>query len=287
MEPDPEPARPTTEDIPMHRLLSRLALAATVVATLAGLLPSVSAQPVAARQERIKSMGQLRVCIWPEYYGITWRDPKTQQLSGLDIEMARELARDLKVQPRFVDSSFARLIDDIGSGRCDIAMFAIGITPARAERLRFARPHLQSDIYAITTKANRTIRQWDDIDRPGVVVAVAKGTYHEPVMRAKLRAATLKVVEAPSSREQEVESGRADLFMTDYPFSRRMLDTVDWARLISPDGSFHLTPYAYAIAPGDERFFLRVEQFVADIKRDGRLAAAAARYRLEPIVVTR
>lgn len=255
---------------------------------LAALLTAnASAAPIADRLGRITETGVVQVCIWPEYYGITWRDPKTQQLSGLDVEMAHELARDLKVQPRFIDSSFARLIDDIGAGRCDIAMFAIGITPARAEKLRFVRPHLQSDIYAITTKANRTIRQWDDIDRPGVVVAVAKGTYHEPVMREKLKAATLKVVEPPATREQEVESGRADVFMTDYPFSRRMLDNVDWARLISPQGNYHLTSYAYAMAPGDERFFQRVEQFVADIKRDGRLVTAAARYRLEPVVLTR
>ncbi len=241
--------------------------------------------PAADHLDRVARTGVLQVCIWPEYYGISWRDPATQQLSGLDVEMARELAHDLQARPRFVDSSFARLIDDLEADRCDIAMFAIGITPARAERLRFVQPHLQSDICAITTKANRKIRQWDDIDRPGVVVVVAKGTYHEPVMREKLKAATLKVVDTPNAREQEVESGRADVFMTDYPFSRRMLDSAEWARLISPAASYHPTAYAYAMAPGDERFHARVEQFVADTKRDGRLRAAATRFRLEPIVL--
>lgn len=260
-----------------------LALAALAL----GLAAAAAAAERLDRLERVGRTGVLQVCIWPEYYGISWRDPATQQLSGLDVEMARELARDLQARTRFVDSSFARLVDDLEADRCDIAMFAIGITPARAERLRFARPHLQSDIYAITTKANRKIRQWDDIDRPGVVVAVAKGTYHEPVMREKLKAATLKVVDTPHAREQEVESGRADVFMTDYPFSRRMLDSAEWARLISPVTSYHLTSYAYAMAPGDDRFHARVEQFVADAKRDGRLLAAATRFHLEPIVLGR
>ena len=31
------------------------------------------------------------------------------------------------------------------------------------------------DIYAITSKANRRIKRWDDIDQPWAVVAVAKG----------------------------------------------------------------------------------------------------------------
>jgi ABC-type amino acid transport substrate-binding protein len=164
-------------------------------------------------------------------------------------------------------------------------MFAVGVTPARAEKLRFSRPYLQSDIYAITTRTNRRIRDWDDIDKPGVVVAVARGTLHEPVMREKLKSATLAVLDTPFAREREVESGRADVFMSDYPYSQRMLRSSDWARLVAPHGVYHLTPYAYAIAPGDERWLARLDRFVADIKRDGRLLAAARRHRLEAIAI--
>lgn len=242
-----------------------------------------SATAQASRMDRVLAAKELRVCIWPDYYGISFRNPKTQQLSGIDIDMAHALARDLGVQPHFVDSSFARLIDDVTSDRCDIAMFAIGITPARSEKLRFTRPHLASDIYAITTKSNRRIKTWEDIDKPGVVVAVAKGTLHEPVMRDKLKQATLLVTNTTQGREQEVESGRADVFMTDFPFSRRMLETTDWARLVTPPTAYHLTPYAYAVQQGDDRWYARVERFMSDVKRDGRLRDAAKRHKLEPI----
>ena len=117
-----------------------------------------------------------------------------------------------------------------------------------------------------------------------MVVAVAKGTLHEPVMRAKLKAAELLVVDTPAAREQEVRAGRADVFMTDYPFSRRMLDNSDWARLVSPTEVYHITPYAWAMQPGDDRFHARVERALADMKRDGRLRANAERHGLGPIV---
>lgn len=236
-----------------------------------------------SRLDRILEAKQIRVCIWPDYYGISYRNPKTQQLSGIGIDLAGELAKDLGVQLRFEDSSFARLIDDVTQDRCDIAVFAIGITPERLKKLRFTRPHLISDIYAITTRSNRRIKDWADIDKPGVVVAVAKGTYHEQVMREKLKAATLLVTATPQGREQEVESGRADVFMTDYPFSRRMLETTDWARLIAPPAAYHLTPYAFAMQQGDDRWHSRVESFVTAIKRDGRLVEAARRHKLDPI----
>lgn len=241
-------------------------------------------EPRPDRLARIEAAGQLRACVWPDYYGISYRNPRSQQLTGIEIDNARELAKELGVEPVFVDSSFSRLIDDLLSDRCDIATFAIGVTPQRQERLRFTQPHLMSDIYAIATRTNRRVQHWADIDKPGHVVVVAKGTLHEPVMRERLRAAELRVVDTPAAREQEVQSGRADVFMTDYPFSRRMLDQSDWARLIAPAGSFHITPYAWAMAPGDDRFHARVEQVLAAMRRDGRLLANARRHGLEPIV---
>jgi len=234
--------------------------------------------------DQIQARKQLRVCIWPDYYGITLRNPKTQKLEGVDADMAIEFAKDLGVGLEFVDSSFARLISDVLSDRCDVAMFAVGITPARADKLRFAKPTMASDIYGITTRHNRRIKSWDDIDKPGSVVAVIKGTLHEPIMRERLKSATLSVLDTPMAREQEVSSGRADVFMTDYPYSRRMLETTDWARLVAPPSTFHMTHYAYAVAPGDDRWLSRIDQFVRDIKRDGRLMQAAAKYRLENIV---
>jgi cyclohexadienyl dehydratase len=232
----------------------------------------------------IQATKVVRVCIWPDYYSITYRNPKTQALSGIDIDLANELAKDLGVGVQFVDSSFAKLIDDLTHDRCDVAMFAVGITPGRAEKLRFTQPHLASDIYAVASKTNRRIKDWSDIDKPESVVAVAKGTLHEPVMRDKLKAAKLLVLDTPFAREQEVQSGRADVFMTDYPYSQRFLANAEWARLVSPPGVYHVTPYAYAVKPGDDAWLDRLNGFVTTIKQDGRLMAAAKRHRLEPIV---
>lgn len=245
---------------------------------------SADAEPPKDRLALVEASKTLRVCIWPDYYGISYRNPKSLQLTGIDIDNAQALAKELGAQVQFVDSSFAKLVDDVTADKCDLAMFAVGITPARQEKLRFTQPHLVSDIYGITTRTNRRIQSWADIDRPGVVVAVAKGTLHEPVMKTKLQRAELLVVDTPAAREQEVQSGRADVFMTDYPFSRRMLDNSEWARLVSPTETYHLTPYAWAMAYGDDRFYARVDKALGDMKRDGRLLANARRHGLEAIV---
>ena len=233
--------------------------------------------------DNIIKNNKIKICIWPGYYGISYLDQRTQQLIGIDSDLAMELAKDLKVNLEFVQSSFATLIEDVTSDKCDIAMFAIGNTKSRRAKMRFTTPHLASDIYAITTKTNKKINSWDDIDKKGIVVAVAKGTYHEPVMKEKLQNAELLVVNNYKARETEVKAGRADVFMTDYPFGKRMLATTDWAKLITPKTTYHMTPYAWAMAYGNEKFYQRVEQFIQDIKNYGRLLKLAKKNGLEPI----
>ena len=75
------------------RTLVRSAAAASIaVACSAG---SALAGPVL---DRVQAEREVRVCIWPDYYGVTWRNPRTQQLGGIDIDLSAALARDLGVQ---------------------------------------------------------------------------------------------------------------------------------------------------------------------------------------------
>lgn len=240
----------------------------------------------AGRLEEVRARGEVRVCIWPEYFGITYRDPRTGSLSGIDIDLAREFAADLGVKPRFIDSSFAKLQENLTNDACDIAMHAVGVRADRRAFADFSAPYLVSGIYAVANRDNAAIRDWGDIDRPGHIVVVQKGTYMEPVMRGDLRQARLEVVDDFKAREREVESGRADVFMTDFPYGHRMVTLTPWARLLAPPEPLAPTPYAYAVPKGDPAWLARVDAFVAAIKRDGRLRHYAERHGLLPIVAS-
>lgn len=235
--------------------------------------------------DRVQSSKVVRICVWPDYYGITYRNPRTQQLGGLDIDLAQALASDQGWRAEFVDSSFPSLVADVLGDRCDVAMFAIGMLPQRMQQLKFTRPYLSSDIYAIATRSSSVVRQWADIDQPGVVVGVQAGTFMEPVMAAHLKQARLVSIKPPQTRERELEAGRIDVFMTDYPYSRRLLDNADWANLISSPTPFHVLPYGHVVRPGDDAWLKLVDEFVGRVQRDGRLEQMAKRHGLSRIVV--
>ncbi len=187
------------------------------VALLAALLAAPGARAAEPRLAAIQARGELLVCIWPEYVAISFRNPRSGELEGIDIDMARALAARLSVRLGFVETSFAQFMDRIEQGACDIAMMAVGITPARARRVAFSRPYLASSVHAVTTRTNARIQGWQEIDTPGTVVAVAAGTIMEPLMAETLRQAELLVVRPPRTREAEILAGRADVFMSDSP----------------------------------------------------------------------
>ena len=238
-----------------------------------------------SRLDKVLQNKELRACIWPEYYSITYRNPKTRELSGIDIALTQELAKDLGVKVRYVDSNFSQLYDALEQDRCDVAAHAIGITAERLARLQFSQAYLKSGLFAVTLKNKEGLQSWDSLDQPGRVIAVAAGTLMEGIMAKSLKKAKLVKVQAPGTREQEVLSGRADAFMTDYPYSLRMIELTDWAAVIPAPNNMPTTEYAYAFAKGDNSLLLRVDTFLSNAKRDGRLLQYAKQHNLDPIVV--
>lgn len=238
-----------------------------------------------ARLEAITTLRQLRVCIWPGYYAISFRNARNNELQGIDIDLAKAFASDLGVNLKFVETTFGDFMDALEKDQCDVAMFSIGDTPARRARVDLSNPHLRSGMYAITLKTSETIKTWSDLDKPGNVLAVQAGTVMEPYMRANIKQAELNIVRPPSTREEELLAGRADAFMTDFPYAQSMRFQHDWAAVLAPVTPVAENNYGYAVRKGDAKWLARVNKFVADIKRDGRLMEAAKRHGLDPIVV--
>ncbi len=266
-----------------------LSILAAIIAVLGGIGDSLaqppSPTPLQPRLEAMRARGELRVCMWPDYFAISFRNPRSNELEGIDIDLARALAQRLNLRLQFVETSFAGFMDRLEAGDCDIAMMAVGITAARAQRVAFSRPYMASPIYAVTQRGNTRVRSWADIDQPGTVVAVAAGTVMEPLMNRTLRRAELMVVQPPRTREAEVLAGRADVFMSDFPYTRRMVHMHDWAVVIEPPDRFGETLYGWAVPLNDPAWLAEVNNFQAAARADGTLSRAAARHGLTPILL--
>ena len=232
---------------------------------------------------KITKSGTLRVCQYPQYYSISFRNPQTGELEGIDADLAKELAKDLGVKLQVVESSFVTFVADLQTDKCDIGMFAVGATLARAKAVEFSKPYLLTNIFGVARKDGK-IKSWDDVDKDGNVVAVSTGSYIEGFMNSYLKKAKVLSVAPPATREQELALGHADLVATDYPTAIKVTKEFDWATTITPPTTLALTPYSYVVAPGDQIWLNYVNLFVDTIKIDGRLKQYAHKHALDPIV---
>jgi cyclohexadienyl dehydratase len=258
----------------------------TLVATLA--LSSLTAYQASAQQLQshlyeITKSGKLKVCIWPNYYAISLRNPDTGKLEGIDIDLSEELAKDLGAKLEYVETSFSTFIADLQANKCDLGMFGVGATMKRAQAVAFTQPYLISGVYVVAYKDGK-VKTWADLDKPGVNIAVPLGSYIEPFMRGYLKNAKLVAIAPPNTTQAELMAHRVDAIATDYPASTKMNAQFDWSMTLAPPEPLSVTPYAYVMNQGDQIWLNYMNLFVQNIKLDGRLKAAAEKNKLGPIV---
>lgn len=122
-------------------------------------------------------------------------DPGTGQPVGVSVDLATELAKRLGVPLHLVpvDSAGAS-VDNVNRGNADIGFFAID--PKRGQEISFTGPYvLIEGFYAVRDSSPIATNQ--QVDQPGVTVAVGQGSAYDLFLTRELHRAT--IVRIPTS----------------------------------------------------------------------------------------
>jgi polar amino acid transport system substrate-binding protein len=102
----------------------------------ATLLALTTAQ-TAELPEQIKQAGVLRLTVNSTYAPMEYRDPASNELTGLDIDLANELAKRLGVKIVWSETPFAELIPSLQTRRADFIISGISDRSSRREAADF------------------------------------------------------------------------------------------------------------------------------------------------------
>lgn len=263
--------------------MKKLSMITAGVAAFCSLMQPAFAQQKVSKLATIPQGGKIRVCQVPNYYAISFRNPTTGELEGVDVELSKELAKELNVKLEIVETNFSTFIADLQADKCDIGMFAVAATLKRAQAVEFSNPYLQSGLIAVVRDGSK-VQKWEDIDQEGVRVVTTLGSFMDEIMKSYLKKAEHLSVTPPADGLSEIAAGKADVYISDYPTSIRLKKEFDWAKLIAPSEPLAVTPYAYVVAPGDQVWLNFINLFVRTIHNDGRLKKYAEKYNLGPMV---
>lgn len=124
----------------------------------------------------IYKRGRIIVGVDQSQYLLSFRDNATGDLKGFEVDLAREIARDIfgdtnKVDFRFIDSTMRT--EAIVSGQVDIVVRTMSITKKRLEAIDFSAPYLDSSVRMLVPAASGITSTGDITDER---ICVADGS---------------------------------------------------------------------------------------------------------------
>lgn len=200
-----KPARPGA--------LTRVAL---LVLTVLGLLVALPGSSYAAPHPRAAdgSSGSGRVVkVGTEgtYPPFSFRDPKTQQLTGYDLEVVRAVAKEAGWRLQFVTSTFDAIFPALDSGRIDVVANQVTINPERKARYAFSTPYTFSRGVIVVAKGSTGITSLADLK--GKTTAESATSNWNQV--AKQAGSKVQTVEGFAQAAALVKQGRVDATVND------------------------------------------------------------------------
>lgn len=240
-----------------------------------GTLPPDS-RPAKTRIPSIVERGRLIVGVDQSQYLLSFRDAKTGELSGFEVALAHEFARDIFDDPeavefRFIQTSQRR--EALDSGLVDMVISASSITEERQRFMAFSAPYLTAHTRLLVLE-DSGIETLGDLG--GQTLCVADGSTGLQFARAHADFTTLLKVRNWSDCLVALQQNQTDAILSDDVTLSGMAAQASFTEIVGPE----LTEEYYGVAmalPDDElRAARRSAASEAAVNKDAPLSADAA-----------
>ncbi len=267
------------------RFLGRATVAvAAVFGGIASLRAQTQFPPDIAR---ITAAGELRIAmtteLWPPFFFLN----KNQQLTGIDVDLATEAARQLGVKVRFVREAktFDEIVTMVVERRADIAIAYLSDTLERARIVRFTRTYVQVRPAVLI---NRTLAGSSRrgpglnplLNHPEARIGVTKGSSAETFAAADFPLARIVSYESWNEITRDVATEKLLAGVSDE------IDAKSW-QTANPEGAIEVETVVregppdtmgIAVNRADRHLLYWLNHFLATKDRDGTLTVLRRKY---------
>ena len=249
------------------------AIAMALAAALSGALPVAAAATDLLASA--KGRGTLKIAMEGTYPPFNYKDQKTGQLAGYDVDVAKLVAARLGVKPEFVTTEWSAILAGLAAGRYDVIISQVGINPKREQVFAFSIPYTYSRAQLIVRKGDRA-HYATLADLKGKKVGVGQGSVFEQQARA-VPGIDIKSYPAAPDNLQDLAIGRVDAALNDslmvaYLLNNSKLPIQAGARV----GAVERTGITFQ--KGNPEFKAAVDKVLADAGADGSLKAISVKW---------
>ena len=180
--------------------------------------PTTTATPstlAKIRSERVLNVGYG---VWSPY---TQLEPGLEEPSGFSVDLIKEIASRSDLKIKFHQFRWETLKPDLMRGKWDVAIEPVFVTMPRALDFGFTEPYGRFGIAcAVVSKDDDRFKRFEDLDRPDITIALAKGWTSSEFAENHLSKPNFQMVSLQQdnfAQLNEVLLGRADVALNDAP----------------------------------------------------------------------
>jgi polar amino acid transport system substrate-binding protein len=184
----------------VKKLIMLMGVLGVVTMMLLGCQGGASQQTVKSESvlDRVQSTGVLRVGYFL-FEPTMMHEEGTNKPHGLFVDIVEKIAKDLKWEVEYRQVDLKNFGAALQTGDFDLSIGATFSSPGRASGVAFTDPLFYLGYTGITLSENvDKYKTWEDVDQPGVRVAVKQGSAIGDFVRRNFTKAKIIALEEPS-----------------------------------------------------------------------------------------
>jgi polar amino acid transport system substrate-binding protein len=251
--------------IPITVLVIAIIAFAAALATAKSLREDLTSQSTI---EQVLQRGVLRVGM-STFVPWAMKD-KTGNLIGFEIDVAKRLAQDMGVQVEFVPTKWSGILPALLTGKFDIIIGGMGITPERNLKVNFSMPYDYTGMSMVASKKlAKGFKSLGDFNRSDVTIAARIGTTAAAAAKKLIPKAKLRLFDDESQAVQELLNGRVHALIASAPLPAfQALEYPDKLFLPMKD-NFTKEPIGFAVVKSDVDTLNFLNSWITVVEAEG------------------
>lgn len=174
--------------------------------------------------EKIKERGELRVGLSADYEPMEFEhtvNGKTEY-AGVDIDLAKKIAKDNNLKLKIVNMSFDSLLGALKTGKIDIIISGMTSTPERKKQVDFSDSYMMTKNIMLVKKDK--VNDYKDIkDFNNKKVGAQKGTEQEKIAQTEIENASITSLSRLPDVILALKSGKVEGVVVEKPVAEAYL----------------------------------------------------------------
>lgn len=199
--------------------------------------------------ETIKQRGTIKIGL-SLFRPWSMRDTKGEMM-GFELDVGKKLAADMGVQPEFVPTAWDGIIPALVSGKFDVIISGMTITPERNLTVNFSEPYAFSGLTILANKEMTKGFTLEDFNKPEVIFSARRGASPATAIATLFPNAQLLLFDEDGASNQEVLNGNAHATVASEPDPSTQARNYPETLYVPFAQTFNATGEAFAYRKGD------------------------------------